>query len=121
MAQPLSVVRKFFDNKDAYAGFLARVEAAIVDKARDLRAEAAPSPVTAKWVARQEWADDVLGGPFRVEVRATEMLPALASLANELGFLNSEGEISVTDEQITLANRVAYFCACSGYSCLYCL
>ena len=97
----LANVWNFYDNADAYAAFLHRVEAAIVAKAIALREEAAPSPVTEAWRARQSWACDVLSGPSTAAAKARAMLPALAVKANSAGLISDQGEIDATDAQIT--------------------
>jgi hypothetical protein len=96
----LANVWNFYDNPDAYAAFLHRVEAAVVEKAVALREEAEPSPVTHDWRARQEWATSVLGGPHHVAAAAKAMLPALAVKANAAGLLSDTGVITATDNQI---------------------
>ena len=97
----LANVWKFYDNADAYTDFLHRVEAAIVQKAVALREEAAPSPVTEVWRARQDWAVQVLNGPAGAAAKAKAMLPALAVKANSAGLISDQGEIDATDAQIT--------------------
>ena len=100
MAESLETVKTFFDNADAYSGFLSRVEAAIVAKAIDLRGETVPAEGVDLWVARQNWAVSVLGGAGQVAAKARAMLPALATKANEAGLLANDGTISATDAQI---------------------
>jgi hypothetical protein len=100
MTQSLATVRLFLDNADAYAAFLARLEAVIVDKAIDLLSETSPSPVTPEWAARQNWAVGVLLGPPAIAARAKAMLPTLVVKANDAGLIDGEGNINVTDTQI---------------------
>jgi len=100
MAQPLIKVKSFFENADEYSTFLARVEAAIVEKAIAIRAEDTPETITLKWRARQQWAVSVLSGAARVNAVASAMLPALTNKANKAGLLNETGVIDATDEQI---------------------
>lgn len=115
MAQSLETVKRFFENADAYAGFLARVEAAIVAKAMALREAAAPSPVTAAWVARQNWAVSVLSGAASVERQARAMLPALAVKANNAGLLVEDGTITATDQQIVVTIDDDFIDVHAGY------
>ncbi len=96
----LANVWNFYDNPDAYAAFLHRVEAAIVEKAMDLRDEAAPNPVTAQWAARQDWAVSVLSGAAHAAAEAKAMLPGLAVKANNAGLLSEDGVLTATDAQI---------------------
>jgi hypothetical protein len=79
----LATVYQFFNNADAYAGFLHRVEVAIAEKAIAVRGEVAPDPVTGSWVARQNWANSVLASQESIGTQSKRMLPALAITAND--------------------------------------
>jgi hypothetical protein len=109
MPASLSTVYTFFQNADAYASFLHRVEAAVVAVALNIRGEQEPSPVTPLFRARQLWALDALARPTLV---ARGLLPALATLANDAGLLSTQGVINATDEQIlnTLPGLVVKVC-----------
>ena len=99
----LSTVHLFFNNADAYAMFLARVEAAIVEKAIAVRGEAEPAPVTGAWAARQAWAVSVFASTDSLQARARAMLPALAVKANDAGLIDDDGFVDATDTQIRVS------------------
>ena len=96
----LAHVQTFWDNADAHSAFLTRIAAALVEKAKALREEDPPNPVTAAWVARQEWANYTLQGAPGALTRARLILPALAVTANDAGLLSEDGTINATDNQI---------------------
>lgn len=111
----LATVHLFFSNADAYSAFLARVEAAIVEKALTLRAETAPDPVTAAWAARQSWAVTVLSSTPALVNQAKRMLPALAVTANDAGLIDEDGFIDATDAQIRATVTDAFVDWHAGY------
>jgi hypothetical protein len=111
----LANVWNFYDNADAYAAFLHRVEAAVVEKAVALREEDEPSPVTEAWIARQQWAVSVLSGPSHAAYQAKAMLPALAIKANDAGLLSDTGVITATDNQIRATIDDAFVDLHAGY------
>jgi hypothetical protein len=97
MPADLVTVYTFFRNADAYAAFLQRVTAAVVEAALDVRAESEPSPMTEAFRSRQRWAVSALQRPVET---GRVMLPSLAVIANNAGLLSDEGEIDATDAQI---------------------
>ena len=101
----LSTVYTFYNNKDAHAAFLQRLQAALVQKALEVRAEIEPDPMTPQFIARQGWARDVLYHP---SFWGERMLPALAVKANDLGRIDDNGEIDASDAEIrgALANLI---------------
>lgn len=115
MAQPLDNVYAFFDDADAYSAFLRRVAVAILEKASALRQETAPEPVTATWVARQEWALTVLSSQVAPRNQAARMLPGLVVIANDAGYLDGGDLSDVTDAQIRAALDDAFVDEYAGY------
>ena len=115
MTQPLATVKLFFSNADAYSDFLARVEAAIVAKALELRAEEAPGTITGEWTARQTWAVAVLSGPAQTAQEARDLLPSLAVKANDAGLIQEDGTIEATDAQIIATIDDAFIDLHAGY------
>ena len=105
----LATIRTFFENADAYSAFLHRVEAAIVETALAVRAEEEPDPMTALFVARQNWALYALNHP---QATARTLLPGLAVKANDAGLLSDAGVIDATDAQIrsTVSGLVNVYC-----------
>lgn len=100
MAASLANVQTFWDNADAHSAFLARVAAAIVEAAIQIRQGSLPSPITEDWRYRQYWANAVLRGAPGALDKAREMLPALAVKANDAGLLDESGNLDATDAQI---------------------
>lgn len=87
---------KFVSSADYHASFVQRVAAAVQEYAVDLRANIPAAP-TAQEAARHNWAVWALKYPLAA---AVQLLPGLAVMANNAGFLNDEGEITVSDTQI---------------------
>jgi hypothetical protein len=114
MATLLSI-STFFRSGEHYTEFQHRTEAALVSKAVALRQEEAPDPVTAEWVARQNWAVSILTGVDAIAVKAHAMIPALAVIADGLGLLDDDGVLTATDEQITAAITDAFIDMHAGY------
>jgi hypothetical protein len=93
----LQIVNGFIESRDAHAVFLKRVTTAILREAVELRENIPASPASAQDVARQRWAQRAIVSPG---VEAARMLPVLALKANDVGFLNDQGVVTATDNQI---------------------
>jgi hypothetical protein len=107
----LDGVYTFFENADAHASFLHRVEVALYEKALDLRENPPASPLAAVDTARQLWAMRILDNPI---VEARRFLPGMSIKANNAGFINDQGVLTATDAQIrtTVAALITVY---SGY------
>ena len=112
MAVNLANVFTFFTNRDQHAAFRERVAAAIQEWAIDARAEAAPSPVTGEWAARQRWADWALKNPMQA---TDQMLPGLVVVANNAGLISADGILTATDQQIRATVGDSFVDRYAGY------
>jgi hypothetical protein len=109
MPADLSNLYKFMTSGDHHAAFLHRVAAALQEWAMDARTE---SSGDAQWVERQEWAVWALKNPLAA---ATQILPGLATIANDAGFIAADGSIDASDSQIRAAITDALVDRYAGY------
>ncbi len=93
----LSTIYTFFNNADAHAAFLHRIQTALVETALAVRAENEPDPKTDRFAARQRWARDALLNPIHV---AHRLLPAIAVKANDAGRIDEQGNVTASDNEI---------------------
>ncbi len=114
MAESYATVATFFENADAYASFLKRVTARLVEWAVTERENlpASPSPAEA---ARQTFAIQVLTGAAGATAQARRLLPALAVKANAAGLIDEIGTITATDAQILATLDDAFIDLHAGY------
>lgn len=114
MPETYATVATFFENPDAYAAFLKRVTARLVEWAIDERENIPASPSGAD-AARQAFAIQVLTGPTGATIQAKRLLPALAVRANAAGLVDSDGAITATDAQILATVNDAFIDLHAGY------
>lgn len=114
MPESYATVATFFENPDAYAAFLKRVTARLVEWAVDER-ENVPAQPSAAEVARQTFAVRVLAGPITAVSQAMRLLPALAVKANAAGLIDADGTITTTDAQILATVTDAFIDLHAGY------
>lgn len=96
----LITVATFFENRDAHADFRIRFAAGLVSYARQKR-NSMPSSPTDVERARQNLCVQILSNRQSLFNVVDRMLPTIAVIANNAGFLDDQGVIAVTDQQIT--------------------
>jgi len=114
MSQSYATVATFFENADAYAAFLKRVTARLVEWAIDERENVPASPSGAE-AARQALAVRVLTGSRGATAEAIRLLPALAIKANAAELIDATGEVNATDAQILTTIDDAFIDLHAGY------
>lgn len=114
MAESYATVATFFENPDAFAAFLKRVSARLVEWAIDERENIPASPSAAE-AARQAFAVRVLTGANGAMLEAKRLLPALAVKANAAGLIDDQGYITATDAQILATITDAFIDLHAGY------
>jgi len=115
MAETYATVATFFENPDAYEGFLKRVTARLVEWAVDER-ENRPAAPPAADAARQTFAIQVLTGPTGATAQAKRLLPALAVKANAAGLIDDTSTSTATDAQILATVNNAFIDLHAGYA-----